>query len=236
MEGENMSRLSHCFLITLLALAIFCVCDNKNPTESKESTVTDIDGNVYKTIKIGDQWWMAENLRVTHYRNGDEIPNVTKDLEWRLLSTSGYCVYDNNESNAEIYGYLYNWYAVNDTRKLAPEEWHVPSNDEWQTLVDYLGGDYLAGGKMKETGSTHWKSRNIGATNESGFTALPCGCRTPVNNGFFVNLGINTNFWASDEYNADSAWHWSLSYDDTFVGHGHSNKRFGYSVRCIKDN
>ena len=114
---------------------------------SEIGTVTDIDGNLYYTVKIGEQWWMLENLRVTHYRNGDAIPNVTDDAEWEGLSTGAYCDYDNDPANVATYGRLYNWYAVGDSRNIAPAGWHVPSDDEWQTLVDYLGGSSVAGGE-----------------------------------------------------------------------------------------
>lgn len=142
-------------------------------------TVTDYDGNVYQTVLIGDQCWMMENLKVTHYRNGDPIPHVTDGVTWGNLTSGAYCNYNNDEGNVATYGRLYNWYAVDDSRNIAPAGWHVPSDAEWQTLVDYLGGDAVAGGKMKEAGTTHWASPNTGATNESGFTALPGGGPRP---------------------------------------------------------
>jgi uncharacterized protein (TIGR02145 family) len=154
---------------------------------SSTDSVKDIDGNVYKTVKIGNQWWMAENLKVTHYRNGDEIPNRADDDEWNK-GIGAYCNYNNDVTNFEIYGGIYNWFAVDDSRKLAPEGWHVPTDDEWQVLVDYLGGDTLAGGKMKSTGTIEggdglWRGSNEGTTNESGFSALPGGYR--YNHGVF---------------------------------------------------
>jgi hypothetical protein len=117
--------------------------------------VVDIDGNAYHTVTIGNQVWMVENLKVTHYRNGDAIPNVTDGTAWLDLTTGAYCEYDNDVNNVATYGRLYNWYSVNDSRNIAPAGCHVPSDDDWQTLVDYLGGDAVAGGKMKEIGSTH---------------------------------------------------------------------------------
>jgi len=131
---------------------------NSNLSEYSEEVITnmnvvvDIDGNFYAVVKIGDQWWMAENLKVIHYRNGDAIPNVTL-REWSALTTGAYCDWGNDPNNAGIYGRLYNWYTVADSRKIAPEGWHVSSDEEWQTLVDYLGGSSVAGGKMKETGT-----------------------------------------------------------------------------------
>ncbi|SVD09065.1 uncharacterized protein METZ01_LOCUS361919, partial [marine metagenome] len=165
--------------------------------------VTDIDGNVYGTVQIGDQLWMAENLKVTHYSNGDEIPTGYSNSEWANLSTGAYAVYGDNESNADTYGYLYNWYAV-ETGNLAPEGWHVATDAEWTALSDYLGGSSVAGGKMKECTpgscpeSEYWNSPNTGATNESGFTALPSGSRD-YRNGYSFHLGIRGYFLSSTE-------------------------------------
>ncbi|MEJ2629601.1 MAG: fibrobacter succinogenes major paralogous domain-containing protein, partial [bacterium] len=128
-------------IFSIIFIFIFLSCDLKSPTESrfKTGTVTDIDGNTYQTVKIGDQWWMAENLKVTHYRNNDEIPNVTYWGDWHDLSTGAYCDYNNNEGNVSTCGHLYNWYAVNDSRNIAPEGWHVPTDEEWKELEMYLG-------------------------------------------------------------------------------------------------
>lgn len=196
--------------------------------------VTDIDGNTYQTVKIGDQWWMAENLRVTHYRNGEAIPNVTDSTDWTGLSTGAYCFYNNDANNATTYGSLYNWYAVIDSRNIAPEGWHVPSDVEWRTLVDYLGGSNVAGGKMKETGTTHWNSPNTGATNESGFSALPGGNRG-AQYGYFDDLGNHAYFWSSSEYSSYHGWARALNYNNSEVSLYAGNKHSGFSVRCVKD-
>jgi uncharacterized protein (TIGR02145 family) len=198
-------------------------------------TVTDIDGNVYQTVKIGDQWWMAENLKVTHYRNGDTIPNVTDPSAWNVLTTGAYCAYDNNIANVAVYGRLYNWFAVDDSRNMAPAGWHVPTDAEWQTLVDYLGGGAVAGGKMKEAGTAHWANPNTGATNESGFTGLPGGGRG--GNGPYSGLGNGAGFWTSteNEYISDAAWNRNLTYNHPEVIHDYSGKKSGVSVRCVKD-
>ena len=129
-------------------------------TLPQTSTVTDIDGNVYQTVTIGTQEWMAENLKVTHYRNGDPIQLVTDDSSWSNLSTGAYCDYDNDGDNVAVYGRLYNWFAVNDSRAIAPAGWHVATAADWQTLIDILGGDAVAGGKMKEAGTAHWLAPN----------------------------------------------------------------------------
>ena len=199
----------------------------------KTGTVTDIDGNVYKTIKIGDQWWMAENLKVTHYRDGTSIPHVTDNNEWAGLTTGAYCAYDNNESNVDTYGYLYNWYAVGDNRNIAPNGWHVPTDEEWQTLVVYLGGYSVAGGKLKEAGTEHWNSPNTGATNESGFCALPGGYRE-WSNGILKGMGAVAYFWLSKENNYSPAWSVNNMYPEVVYRYDY-NKKYGYSVRCVKD-
>ena len=209
-------------------------------------TVTDIDGNTYQTIQIGDQCWMAENLKVTHYRNGDPIPNVTDDAEWADLSTGAFCNYDNDVNNVATYGRLYNWYAVDDSRNIAPEGWYVPTDAEWKQLEMYLGmsqaqADAIGwrgtdeGGKLKEADITHWQSPNTGATNESGFTALPGGFRyNPAGN--YANMGIYACFWSSTEHGTDFAWHRILLYSEAEVYRNMGYlKHYGLSIRCVKD-
>ncbi len=200
--------------------------------------VKDIDGNVYKTVKIGNQWWMAENLKVTHYRNGDEIPNIIDDEEWDS-ETGACCNYNNDTTNVEVYGRLYNWFAQNDSRKISPEGWHIPTDKEWQELVDYLGGDTLAGGKMKSTGTIEsgdgqWREPNEGATNESGFSALPGGYR--YSHGVFDSEGITPYFWSATQNSGGTAWYRYLYHGNTIVyRHDSGWKQAGYSIRCIKD-
>jgi uncharacterized protein (TIGR02145 family) len=196
-------------------------------------TITDIDGNTYNTIKLGDQLWMGENLRVIHYRNGDDIVKVTNDTVWQSLTTGAYCDYDNLEENSTSYGRLYNWYAVNDSRHIAPDGWHVPSENEWKTLIDYLGGDQVAGGKMKAIGTQYWTIPNTGATNESGFSALPGGYR--YTQGEFTDLTTSVFFWSSSENNSLDAWTHSLRYDDVVIWRYFYKKYWGCYVRCIKD-
>jgi len=223
-------------VITFVALFFSCTKDDSNPVPpSPLETVTDIDGNVYRTVVIDTQVWMAENLKVTHYRDGASIPNVTDSTEWSNLTTGAYCNYDNYANNAAIYGRLYNWYAVNDIHNLAPKGWHVPSDTEWQTLRDYLGGDYVAGGKMKESGTEHWNIPNSGATNESGFSALPGGCRSY--NGDYYSMSYAAKFWSSTEYVIyDYIIYLLLEYSNSEVlCIGTNHRQFGFSVRCVKD-
>jgi len=208
-------------------------CWSKDGEKRETDTVSDIDGNTYLAIKIGEQWWMAENLKVTHYRNGDAIPNVADKSAWANLTRGACCSYKNDPANADTYGYLYNWYAVNDSRGLAPEGWHVPTDAEWLTLVDYLGGSNVADDKMKESGTTYWNSPNIGATNESSFSALAGGYRNF--DGNFNYMGYYAYFWSSTENDRNTAWEWYLGYYNVEVNREYSNKHCGFSVRCVRD-
>jgi uncharacterized protein (TIGR02145 family) len=194
------------------------------------SYLMDQQGNIYKTLTIGTQIWMAENLKTTIYRNGDSIPNIMDSL-WDYLDTGAYCNY-NNDIHLNNKGRLYNWYAVNDSRYLAPEGWHIPSDSEWTVLINYLGEDN-AGGKMKEAGFAHWYSPNAGADNSSGFSAIPAGAR--YEQGFFFGAGAGTSYWSATEADSFEAWHYSLSSNYEKVGRYFSNKTFGISVRCVKD-
>jgi uncharacterized protein (TIGR02145 family) len=185
------------------------------------------------TVTIGQQIWMNKNLDVAYYRNGDPIPQVTDPTVWAGLTTGAWCYYNNDPLLGAIYGKLYNWYAVNDPRGLAPEGWHVPSDAEWTVLTNYLGGYSIAGGKMKETGYTHWYSPNTGATNESGFTGLPGGFRS--NNGSYWGLRGNGYWWSSTEDYATDAWYRHLGFFSTDLDSPINTKVYGFSVRCVKD-
>jgi len=199
-------------------------------------TMTDQDGNTYKTITIGTQTWMAENLRVTKYRNGDAISNVTDDATWKVLTTEACCTYENTTNKDEIatYGRLYNFYAATDSRNIAPTGWHVPSDAEWTTLTTYLGGESVAGGKLKEAGTTHWESPNTGATNESGFTGLPSGGRY-YGDGSCDYLGYFGDWWSSTASSASGAWGRYLFYFNAEVDRDDYDKQDGFAVRLIKD-
>jgi len=200
-------------------------------------TVTDIDGNVYITVKIGNQWWMAENLKVTNYRNGNAIANIIDNTQWFNLTTGAYCSYNNDDNNISTYGLLYNWFAVVDAREISPAGWHVPTDGEWDTLVNYLGGNSIAGGKLKEAGTIHWSSPNTGATNESGFSAFPGGSRN--DSGAFYSgggLSVSAYFWSSKEQiNSPYAIYRNLQYTNPSISRNSNKKQFGLSVRCIKD-
>ncbi len=205
-------------------------------------TVKDIDGNIYKTVKIGDQIWMAENLRVTHYPNGDPISLVTDNDLWKNQQNGYgiYCYY-NNDVNSE-YGILYDFDAVTaclwtkdhkDNQGVCPDGWHLPSRDEWSTLTDYLGGRSVAGGKLKESGTAHWNSPNTGATNESNFTAFPGGYRK--GDGTFDNSGDFGYWWSRTISSATGAEILLLEYNSAEADITGYYKGDGISVRCLKD-
>jgi len=199
------------------------------------------DGYTYTSIVLGNgQEWMAENLRTTSYANGDPIPNITNNTQWSNLTTGAWVHYNNDSQYENPYGKLYNWYTVVDTRNVCPTGWHVPSDAEWSTFINYLdpnadGGNNTntAGGKMKSTGTQYWQSPNQDATNESGFSGLPGGYRGP--NGSFFGIGYYGYWWSSTEYDSISAWFRYLSYDGGSVDRGGNDKRDGFSVRCLRD-
>jgi len=216
--------------LKLIVLTLFCI----GLTDLQAQTVKDIEGNVYKTVTIGTKVWMAENLKTTKYNDGTAIPLVTDDKAWEALTTPAYCWYNNDATaNKKTYGALYNWYTVN-TKKLCPTSWHVPSDAEWTTLTTNLGGISVAGGKLKETSTTHWQSPNTGATNETGFTALPGGFRSL--DGACLSIGLDGLWWSAAEDNAAEAWYRHLYYEGSVSRRDNEgNKRDGFSVRCLRD-
>lgn len=215
-----------------------------------DEPLMDIDGNKYHIIKIGNQWWMAENLKTTYYRNGEAIPNVTDNSEWAGLSTGAYCAYDNDISNVSIYGLLYNWYAVDDSRNIAPTGWHVPTDEEYTALENYLiANGYNWDGTTTEdkTGKslaskTGWNSYSIAGTvgndmstnNASGFSALPGGYRY-YGNGTFDGLGSYGYWWSATEYSSTYAWGRRLGYYVSDFYRYYGTKRYGFSIRLIRD-
>jgi uncharacterized protein (TIGR02145 family) len=223
-----------------------------------QDTVVDFDGNVYHTVKIGTQIWMVENLKVTHYRNGDPIPVMTNDSMWGELTNAAYCDYNNYPPNSKIYGKLYNFYAVSSKRNLAPKGWHVPTEKEWETLEITLGmtkdtaskcfgfRGTTEGGQLKETDTIHWKGANIGATNSSGFTALPGGSRG--SSGKFVNMGKIGYWWTSTDWKNSiyqpevpakmqiGGFHREIYNSKSKIIKYIGCSIEGFSVRCVKDN
>ena len=252
--------------LLLIPLVFFLACeDKKNDTlpldcagvEGGDSPDTDNDGicdwndgDSYETVMIGEQEWMAKNLSVTHYRNGDAIPNVTNNDNWVSLTTGAYCNFNNKTNNSNIFGKLYNWYAVNDSRNIAPDGWHVPTDDEIKELEIYLGmspeeadntghrgtneGSKLAGW------SNLWAGIELSILTEdsefgvSGFNAVPSGFRFS-GDGFYYDMTDFTGFWSSTEYSSSKAWYRSLSYDLSGVFRSDYSKNYGFSIRCLKD-
>jgi uncharacterized protein (TIGR02145 family) len=192
-------------------------------------TVSDIDGNIYLVTVIGTQTWMAENLKVKTLTDNTSVPYISDDAQWSALSTPAY---SSVNGNSVTYGLLYNWFTV-QTGKLCPTGWHIPSTEEWDSLAENLGGEKLAGGKLKETGTGHWTAPNAGATNESGFNARPGGFRNKSGSYYYLNnFGY---FWTSDEFDSDNAWFRNLAYSTTNLNSGKALKSQGQSVRCIKE-
>lgn len=203
--------------------------------------VTDIDGNVYKTLMMGEQDWMVENLKTTRYDNGDPIPNVMDNDQWSTLTTGAWSYYGNDEANDDMYGKLYNWYAVDDSRNLCPAGWHVPGDEEWTGLTDYLGGESAAGGKMKTTGTIEagtglWHHPNAGASNLSGFSGLPGGYRFGSGGfGFVGEIGFWWTATMDTIMQERGSWGRYLNYNSGTVFRGHGPVRSGFCVRCVRD-
>lgn len=222
------------FVLTLAAFILSTACKKEEepeiPTDPNLANVKDADNNEYTVTKIGDQYWMKENLKTTKHNDGTAIPEVTADNAWFALSTPGHCWYDNNKAANLKLGALYNWHAVN-SNKLCPTGWKVPTDADWNKLFTSLGGLEVAGGKMKETGTANWKAPNTGATNSSGFTAVPSGFRME---GYFQNKGDFSNMWSSSELDATTANYINLGFQIENVFIEFSNKTRGFSVRCLK--
>jgi len=192
---------------------------------------------VYVAVQIGSQCWTQSNLKVSKYRNGNNISNITDNTAWSQTNTGAWCNYSNSSANEALYGKLYNWYAVNDSRGLCPTGWHVPSDAEWTTLTTFLGGESVAGGAMKSTATQPaaggWNAPNFGATNWRGFTGLPGGYRH--SGGGFGNLGSDGYWWSSSDAGSSDALGLILGYDDAGANRIGSGPRYGFSVRCARD-
>ncbi|NTW57247.1 MAG: hypothetical protein HGB20_09445 [Chlorobiaceae bacterium] len=222
MTGKN-------YIYTLFSslLFLFLTACGGNQTEP----MTDRDGNSYPSIKIGNQLWTAKNLEVAHYRNGDPIPEVRDSVAWSQLKTGAWCWYENSTEKGKIYGRLYNWYAVNDPRGLAPQGWHVAKDADWDSLSEVLGGDDVSGGRMKS--GRLWKEKESGGA-DNGFELLPGGARRDAD-GAFVLQGEYSRLWSSTESNEMKAWGRAVGYFDQAFRRGEAGKRLGFAVRCVRD-
>jgi len=196
-------------------------------------TVKDIDGNEYHYITIGSQVWMVENLKTSRYRNGDTIPSVTENTDWRNLTTGALCYYNNDSNNGKTYGILYNWYVLDDNRMVAPSGWRVATIEDWNTLINYLGGTNIAGGKLKETGTSHWISPNSDASNTINFSALPAGIRD--NHGNFTQQRETAEWWIPKEYDSIVAWFTQIADGTSIQVSEFGHKNSGLSIRCVKE-
>ena len=196
-------------------------------------SVTDPDGNNYKTLQIGTQTWMAENLKTTKFRNGDPIPEIKDRIQWKTMVSGAYSNYNNEPGLSAVYGCLYNWFAINDTRNLAPDGWHVATDNDWTKLVDYLGGKGLAANKLIETGTSHWAAPNSGATNESGFSALPGGFL--LTGEGYIGVGSISIWWSATEVDITYGSYWEIVNSYNRIEKYGYNKTDGHSVRCVKD-
>ena len=228
-----------CFVALILS-AISCTKESTTIQSSgitvESSTSDDMTGINALSVKIGSQIWMNKNLNVTKYRNGDPIPEVRNKAKWATLTTGAWCWLNNDSANS-IYGRLYNAYAVNDPRGLAPAGWHISSDSEWATLTTFLGGEGVAGGKMKSTGTIEagtglWYAPNLNATNISGFTGLPGGYRNYT--GTFYDIGYNGDWWSS-ESSTSYAWYRSLTDGTGIIYRDSYYEQSGFSVRCVRD-
>ena len=231
-------------VLALLALTILPVFSFSQA--KPDDRVVDLDGNIYNTVKIGNQVWLKENLKVTRYNNGDAITLVTDASAWTKLTTPAFCNYNNAESIAREYGRMYNYYTVTDERKLCPSGTHVPNDAEWETLCDFLGGMKVAGGKMKEPGTKHWRSPNVMTidtmngdfseipVDESGFSALPAGRQY---HDCYTFLGEYTQMWSVTqcEYDNDLVWCRYMTFSLPHLSRFTYKKHYGLSVRCLKD-
>lgn len=217
-------------IILLFALIILTTLNTLSAQDA--GILIDRDSNSYKIVKIGNQIWMAENLKTTSLNDGTPIARVTGIPEWAAMSAPGYCWYKNDTTYKEVYGALYNAYAV-ITNKLCPAGWHVSTNDDWSELVTYLGGEDVAGGRLKETGTTHWSDPNSEASDEAHFKALPGGSR--YTNGLFLTIKNMGYWWSPGETNTFNNWYRSIYNRDKSVSRNFIESTNGFSVRCVRD-
>lgn len=229
--GKGLIRCIYTLCITGL---VFMLSIGNASGQIKPETITDIDGNIYKIVKVGEQWWMTSNLKTSRYSNGDLIGTTTLDtLDISETSTPKFqWVYAGKESNGNTYGRFYTWHAATDGRCICPSGWQIPSDNDWKTLIDFLGEGTIAGGRMKVTGISFWQSPNLGATNSSGFSALPGGYRSY--NGTYYDMGSYGYWWSSKTGSKKLAQYFTLGFKSKAVGSYNVDKAYGFSVRCVK--
>jgi uncharacterized protein (TIGR02145 family) len=226
MNRRKSFRLSPFFILLIVVSPPF------KPAAGQEK-VKDFDGNEYKTVTIGTQVWMAENLHTTHYSTGESIAEIKDDTLWANAVEGAWCMNNHEPKLSAIYGYLYNWYAVTPAKKLCPDGWHIPTANEWKKLETFLGGPGSAGGKLKEAGTSKWLEPNSDADNISHFSGLPGGSRN--SDGSFNPVGETGHWWTSNEFAPTTAWHRQLYNNAGFIDNVYAVKNEGCSVRCLKD-
>lgn len=229
----NCGSFAAAVLFILVCLSAGCGQNSSGDRKPNSERITDADGNVYSSVVIGSQVWMALNLRTTRYNNGDPVPLVTDDAEWENTGEGAFCYYSNDKKYGKTYGILYNWHAVSDSRGICPPGWHIPSDEEWQVLSDFLGGDKVAGDKMKETGTRHWAEPNAGASNVSGFTALPAGGRDEY--GKFIVDRYGSHWWSTTVSGSVDVRVRSIYFGYGSIMTDEYSPNNGFSVRCLKD-
>ena len=219
-------------IFPLIVMGLVLILTNSCKKDKEPAVIKDGDGNVYTSVTIGTQIWIVENLKTTKFNDGSSIPLVPGVNEWQNLITSAYCVGDPDDPVfTDTYGAYYNWYAVN-TGKLCPSGWHVPTDVEWTTLITFLGGEAVAGGKLKEKGTTHWMDPNVEATNETGFSAVGSGFR---DSGVWSSWHWSSLWWSATEESPGWVWLRYLNYDTGGAYRSKAFKSFGLSIRCVKD-
>jgi uncharacterized protein (TIGR02145 family) len=231
MKAKNGSSSRFTAILTLILLIVTAGCSGHSGEQATED-VKDIDGNTYHTVSIGRHVWMSENLKVSRYRNGEPIPEKTSADEWPALQSGAWASYENNKENGQRYGYLYNWFAVNDPRGLAPVGWHVATDAEWSELASTLGGEEKAGNALKAPGQ--WKDAGPDKQQASGFNSLPAGARRD-SDGQFVLLGEFARFWTSSVASGEKVFGRAMEYYDGALRHGEVGRKNGFSVRCVRD-
>ncbi len=229
--------------LALILLPAFCLSFfSCNFGKGKSPDRNAVREHNFPSVKIGNQRWMSQNLNVSHYRNGDPIPEIKDPALWGEAGGGKCCTYRNDSSLDSAYGKLYNWYAVSDSRQLCPLGWHIPSDSEWSSLSQALGGANCSGAEIKEAGFSHWSAPNTGGSGNSGFRALPSGGREP--DGSFVSRGYYAYFWNNNQNDSSSncsfdegcARECTLSYKGSFLLQSSTSKKRGMSVRCLQDH
>ena len=230
-------NLKTALILPIIVNTLFISCEKENENNKPDTSkgwigLVDPDGNTYTSIIIGNQEWIVENLKTTKYNDGSSIPLITDDSLWINSNSDAYCWYNNDTSNKAIYGALYNWEVINSD-KICPSGWHVPTNEDWETLIDFLGDLMTAGGELKDNSTEYWNSPNTDATNNSGFTAFPGGERYYYY-GNFNNIG-ESGYWWSNSESGNEAYYYSLFFASSEITKMTADKKNGFSIRCIKD-